>query len=212
VLEEQLVHQAFHDPLTNLPNRALFHGRTADALERARPGAEVGLGVRLALDDFGTGYSSLSNLQRFPIDILKIDMAFVDHVTDSDESHALVEAIIGLAAAPRVETLAEGIEQPEQHRVLQQLGCRYGQGYLFGRVLDEPAVQLFLRAHATEVHTPRLGRAAGVRALRSVDRLALSPAGYGCQTLSTSRVGKMPLTTIRAELLLKKPCFTPARA
>ncbi len=91
------------------------------------------LGVRLAIDDFGTGYSSLSYLQRLPVDVLKIDKSFVDTVTDPSRGAPLVRAIVALADTLGIRCVAEGIESAAQRDVLRDLGCRYGQGYLFGR-------------------------------------------------------------------------------
>jgi EAL domain-containing protein (putative c-di-GMP-specific phosphodiesterase class I) len=91
------------------------------------------LGVRLAIDDFGTGYSSLGYLQRFPIDILKIDKAFIDEVGHEDIEPALVRAIIALGGSLQLQTIAEGVELQQQSRGLQELGCEMGQGYFFGR-------------------------------------------------------------------------------
>jgi diguanylate cyclase (GGDEF)-like protein/PAS domain S-box-containing protein len=91
------------------------------------------LGVRLAIDDFGTGYSSLGYLQRFPIDILKIDKAFIDDVGHEDIEPALVRAIIALGGSLQLQTIAEGVELQQQSRGLQELGCEMGQGYFFGR-------------------------------------------------------------------------------
>ncbi len=103
------------------------------------------LGVRLAIDDFGTGSSSLAYLRQFPIDVLKIDKAFVDEVAGSDrQSPPLVHAIIDMAQRLGVDTIAEGIEGPDQLRVLQLAGCPSGQGYLFARPLPEAAVLPFL--------------------------------------------------------------------
>ena len=91
------------------------------------------LGVRLAVDDFGTGYSSLSYLQRFPLDILKIDKAFVGPVAMGAGDPVLARAIIALGQTLRLETVAEGIEHAAQCDELLALGCKYGQGYHFGR-------------------------------------------------------------------------------
>ena len=88
------------------------------------------LGVALAIDDFGTGYSSLSLLRVFPIDVLKLDKAFVDDL-GSDNGHALVGAIAGLAAALGLRTVAEGIETPAQADAVRALGYHVGQGYHF---------------------------------------------------------------------------------
>ena len=91
------------------------------------------LGISLAVDDFGTGYSSLSYLQRFPARILKIDKSFIDAVTTDPSVAALTEGIVRLAASLDLNVVAEGIEDPEQARRLQVMGCQYGQGYWFGR-------------------------------------------------------------------------------
>jgi len=91
------------------------------------------LGVRIAIDDFGTGYSSLSYLRRFPIDILKIDKAFIDRITVDRDDATLAEAVVGLGQALRLQTVAEGIESADQRAMLSALGCDYGQGYLFAR-------------------------------------------------------------------------------
>jgi EAL domain-containing protein (putative c-di-GMP-specific phosphodiesterase class I) len=99
-----------------------------------------GLGVLLAIDDFGTGYSSLSYLRRFPIDMLKIDKAFVDGIGRGREDTALAHAIINLSHTMQLHTVAEGIEQAEQAGHLASLGCQDGQGYLFARPLDADAM------------------------------------------------------------------------
>jgi diguanylate cyclase (GGDEF)-like protein/PAS domain S-box-containing protein len=102
------------------------------------------LGVRLAIDDFGTGSSSLGYLQRFPIDILKIDKSFVDGIATLDsEDPALVRAIVEMAKTLRLETVAEGIEETEQLDELRSAGCRSGQGYLFARPLHPDAMGAF---------------------------------------------------------------------
>jgi diguanylate cyclase (GGDEF)-like protein/PAS domain S-box-containing protein len=91
------------------------------------------LGIRLAIDDFGMGYSSLSYLHRFPIDILKIDRAFVNRLTDQDGGPELARAVVTLGATLGLETVAEGIENEEQAATLRDLGCVAGQGFLFAR-------------------------------------------------------------------------------
>ena len=102
------------------------------------------LGVRLAIDDFGTGYSSLSYLRRFPIDMLKIDKAFVDGIGGEREDAALAHAIINLSHALALHTIAEGIELPEQAASLAALGCHDGQGYHFSRPLAREAMDELL--------------------------------------------------------------------
>jgi diguanylate cyclase (GGDEF)-like protein/PAS domain S-box-containing protein len=91
------------------------------------------LGIRLAIDDFGTGYSSLSYLERFPVDILKIDRAFVKGIVNRGENATIAEAVVQLARALRLLTVAEGIETAVQWSTLQDLGCDLGQGFLFAR-------------------------------------------------------------------------------
>lgn len=103
------------------------------------------LGVRIAVDDFGTGYSSLSYLHRFPIDVLKIDRAFVAGVAESPEKTALAQAVVKLATALELRTVAEGIETPEQLVALEALGCLNGQGHLFSAPLPMPELEAWLR-------------------------------------------------------------------
>jgi diguanylate cyclase (GGDEF)-like protein/PAS domain S-box-containing protein len=94
------------------------------------------LGVRVAIDDFGTGYSALSQLQQFPIDVLKVDRAFVDRVARGGSHAAVTRALVALGDALHVRTVAEGIETEEQRAYLAALGCPLGQGFLFARPLE----------------------------------------------------------------------------
>ena len=105
-------------------------------LSMARLNALKELGISLAIDDFGTGYSSLSYLQRYPIDILKIDKAFVDVIDKGGEGPVLASAIVALGETLRMITVAEGIETEAQRGHLLTLGCELGQGYLFAPPLD----------------------------------------------------------------------------
>jgi EAL domain-containing protein (putative c-di-GMP-specific phosphodiesterase class I) len=89
------------------------------------------LGIQLAIDDFGTGYSSLGYLQRFPIDILKIDKSFVDAVGRGASDPVLARAIVALGETLKLRTVAEGIERASQRDGLRALGCELGQGFLF---------------------------------------------------------------------------------
>lgn len=95
------------------------------------------LGVRLAIDDFGTGYSSLAYLQHLPITHLKIDRSFVARSGEA-RGAALIDATIGIARALGLGTIAEGIETPAQARLVAELGCDLGQGYLFARPSTNP--------------------------------------------------------------------------
>lgn len=94
-----------------------------------------GLNAEIAMDDFGTGYSSLAYLQRLPIDVLKVDHSFVRGMMNDEDSFEIINAIISLARSLSMETVAEGIETPEQASRLKALGCTYGQGFLFGQPL-----------------------------------------------------------------------------
>ena len=92
-------------------------------------------GVLALLDDFGTGFSALSYLHRFPIQALKIDQSFIAGLSGESqaESLALVRAILALAGTLGIDTIGEGVETPQQRQLLSEMGCAYGQGYLFGR-------------------------------------------------------------------------------
>jgi diguanylate cyclase (GGDEF)-like protein len=94
------------------------------------------LGVQLYLDDFGTGYSSLSYLQRFNVDALKIDKSFVQRLTVDGGEGEIVSAITSLAHNLGLKVIAEGVQTPAQLEHLRELGCEFGQGYLFARPLD----------------------------------------------------------------------------
>ena len=93
-------------------------------------------GVLLAIDDFGTGYSSLSYLQHLPIDLLKIDRAFVEHIELDRSSVAVARAIIALATTMSLRTVAEGIETARQAELLLGLDCEFGQGFFYGKPMS----------------------------------------------------------------------------
>jgi diguanylate cyclase (GGDEF)-like protein/PAS domain S-box-containing protein len=112
----------------------------------ARLHALKALGVRLAIDDFGTGYSSLAYLQRFPVDVLKIDKAFIDGVAHGGSEAAIARAVVALGDALGLRTVAEGVETAAQCAELRALGCGYGQGYLFARPLRADAFVALLPA------------------------------------------------------------------
>jgi diguanylate cyclase (GGDEF)-like protein/PAS domain S-box-containing protein len=104
------------------------------------------MGVRLAIDDFGTGYSSLSYLHRFPVDILKIDRSFVERLGTSSGDSELVGTIVRLGQSLRMTTIAEGVEELEQVRLLRALGCELAQGFHFSRPIVAEAVEDHLLA------------------------------------------------------------------
>lgn len=91
------------------------------------------LDARVAMDDFGTGYSNLAYLQRLPLDVLKIDRSFVEHMVDDRDKVAIVRTIQSLAEVLGMKTTAEGVETADQARLLSALGCDFGQSYLFAR-------------------------------------------------------------------------------
>lgn len=103
------------------------------------------LGVSLLMDDFGTGYSSLNHLHKFPFDVLKIDRSFVTRMTEGEQPLQIVRTIIELARVLGMSVVAEGIETRAQYELLQQLGCRYGQGYLFAKPMPADEVTKLLR-------------------------------------------------------------------
>jgi EAL domain-containing protein (putative c-di-GMP-specific phosphodiesterase class I) len=111
---------------------------TLEALRKA--------GARVAVDDFGTGYSSLAYLQRFPVDILKVDRTFVEHAADGADGAVLCRAIVELARALRLGVVAEGIEEFDQLEALLSFGCGHGQGYLFSKPLNADAIEAMLTA------------------------------------------------------------------
>jgi EAL domain-containing protein (putative c-di-GMP-specific phosphodiesterase class I) len=112
------------------------------------------LGVRLAVDDFGTGYSSLSYLQRFPVDMLKLDKSFIDGVANDPGVAALTNGIVELAHALHVEVIAEGIETPDQAERLRAMQCQLGQRFHFARPLDSQEIAGLLTHSEIGVRSP----------------------------------------------------------
>ena len=103
-------------------------------------------GLRIAVDDFGTGYSSLAYLQRLPIDVIKIDRAFVTPLDDDERAARFVAMLIGLAHSLDLGIVAEGVETPAQLAALQQAGCDHAQGFLFSRPVPVEAIEGLLGA------------------------------------------------------------------
>ncbi len=93
-------------------------------------------GIRIAIDDFGTGYSSLSNLQRLPVDTLKMDQSFVDGINPSAGENSMVAIIIAMAKGLGLGLIAEGVETTHQAQYLERAGCCQGQGFLFSTPLN----------------------------------------------------------------------------
>ena len=102
-------------------------------------------GVRIAIDDFGSGYSSMTYLQRFPVDILKIDRAFVQNASVEDGGIEIVRAICALAHGLGMKVIAEGIENQEQLGIVKECSCDYIQGFLFSRPLAEEKAMQYLQ-------------------------------------------------------------------
>lgn len=100
-------------------------------------------GFSLSLDDFGMGYSSLTHLKDFPLDRIKLDRSFINGMLEDPHDHAIVVATLGMATGLGLDVVAEGVEKPEQATVLSALGCRYAQGFHYGRPLaaDDFATQ-----------------------------------------------------------------------
>ncbi len=116
------------------------------------------LGVRVALDDFGTGYSSLSLLQKFPLQRIKIDRAFVQGVADNSNDRALVRTIIAMALSLGLDMVAEGVETVQQLQVLSELGCTKAQGYLISHPLPPDAMRSTVAALERMGAWPGVGR------------------------------------------------------
>ena len=95
------------------------------------------VGVRIAMDDFGTGYSSLTLLRELPVDTLKIDQSFIHGASTSERDVALVGGMLRMAQELGISTVCEGVETPEQLRLLHARGCQIVQGYLLGKPVDQ---------------------------------------------------------------------------
>jgi EAL domain-containing protein (putative c-di-GMP-specific phosphodiesterase class I) len=103
------------------------------------------MGIRIAIDDFGTGYSALSYLRQVPLDIVKLDRMFVSTMS-SRRQRELVRGIVGLIDTLRLDVIAEGIETIEQRQICTDIGCRYGQGYLFARPMPGTDTRDWIRS------------------------------------------------------------------
>ena len=123
---------------------SIVMGDADDAIQSLH--ALKALGVQLQVDDFGTGYSALSYLHRIPLDVLKIDRSFIVAMAGGRKHVAIVRAIIALAAALGLETTAEGVDDPAQAELLRQMGCTYGQGYLWGKPMEVADAERLLSA------------------------------------------------------------------
>ncbi|MCG7336628.1 EAL domain-containing protein [Sporosarcina sp. ACRSM] len=102
------------------------------------------MGVTVSIDDFGTGYSTFSYIKELPVDTVKIDRAFVNDIHVNEESHAIIKAIVTLANTIGLNVIAEGVEYEEQAKVLNELGCREGQGYYFSKPTSATNCEKFM--------------------------------------------------------------------
>ncbi|WP_343343200.1 bifunctional diguanylate cyclase/phosphodiesterase [Sphingomicrobium sp. XHP0239] len=102
-------------------------------------------GIRIALDDFGTGFSSLSHLRAMPLDLIKIDRSFVSSLATDRESRAIVRAITTLADALDTPVVVEGVENARTHAMVMEMGCRFGQGWYFGKPMTADQAEQLLR-------------------------------------------------------------------
>ncbi|BCD61038.1 MULTISPECIES: bifunctional diguanylate cyclase/phosphodiesterase [unclassified Nitratiruptor] len=102
-------------------------------------------GIKVSLDDFGTGYSSLQYLKKLPIDTIKIDKIFIDHIIDDNKDQAIVESTIEMADKLGMDTVAEGVETKEQAQFLEQIGIDYIQGYYYAKPMPFEEVLQFLK-------------------------------------------------------------------
>ncbi len=131
------------DFVVEITESMLLHDtkETADFLGRLKT-----LGVGMALDDFGTAFSSLSYIRRFPFDHLKLDMSFTSELPHSARGMVLVQEICHLASSMKMKSVAEGIERSEQADALREIGCDYGQGYLYSRPVSTGEFEMLLKA------------------------------------------------------------------
>jgi EAL domain-containing protein (putative c-di-GMP-specific phosphodiesterase class I) len=115
------------------------------------------MGIRIAIDDFGTGYSSLSYLDRLPVDVVKIDRAFLAPVLSGDDRAPVVEATLAMARSLGLAVVAEGVETPAHVTLLLRLGCLRAQGFFFGRPAPAHVAERLLAEHDLGgVDEPRL--------------------------------------------------------
>ncbi len=176
--------------------------RTVACLQRVKA-----RGARISIDDFGTGYSSLAYLRRFPIDRLKIDIAFIRDVTTNPDDAAIVLAIIHMAHRLDLETVAEGVETPAQVAYLRRHQCSHMQGFFFSRALPAAQFEAMVRAGA-HLPEPAEGRPRTllivddeVRILNSLEVL-LRLDGYRILKAQSAAEGFELLALHRVDVLL----------
>ena len=173
------------------------------------------LGIKISIDDFGTGYSSLAYLKRFPIDKLKIDIAFVREVTSNPDDAAIVLAIINMAHSLKLEVIAEGVEKDAQLSYLRRHGCDEMQGYFFSRPLPEDEFEAML-GEGRQLQAPLDETVLDQQTLLIVDDDAfmldvltdfLSQDGYRILTAQTAAEGFDVLAKHRVQVILCDQCM-----
>ena len=117
------------------------------------------LGVKISVDDFGTGYSSLAYLKRFSVDKLKVDQSFVRDLATDPEDAAIVRAIIQMAHSLKLKTIAEGVENEEQGKLLRDYQCDEVQGYWLARPMPPDELAAYIRNHQRDSLHTALNRA-----------------------------------------------------
>jgi diguanylate cyclase (GGDEF)-like protein len=125
----------------------VYMGRGDQAIQKAIRALRTS-GIRVALDDFGTGFASLTHLLTVPVDVIKVDKMFVDHLEPDGVSLTIVEGLIRTAKKMNIRIVAEGIETEEQVGQLRAIGCVLGQGYVFSPAVDRDAATALLLEHA----------------------------------------------------------------
>ncbi len=115
------------------------------------------IGLKISIDDFGTGYASLRYLQQLPIDMIKIDRSFINHIADSQNDFSIVKTIMSMANNLDIQVIAEGVETDEQLALLRQLGCPYYQGFYFSKPVGRQAfIDMILQQRQSRKDQPRL--------------------------------------------------------
>ncbi|WP_256077596.1 EAL domain-containing protein [Massilia sp. YIM B04103] len=173
------------------------------------------LGIKISIDDFGTGYSSLAYLKRFPIDKLKIDIAFVREVTSNPDDAAIVLAIINMAHSMKLKVIAEGVEKDAQLSYLRRHDCDEMQGYYFSRPVPEEEFELMI-AEGKYLQAPVDESIVEQQTLLIVDDDAfmldvlsdfLSQDGYRILTAQTAAEGFDILARHRVQVILCDQCM-----
>jgi len=149
--------------------------------------------VGISIDDFGTGYSSLAYLQEFPVTYIKIDRSFVTPLDDPARDSGVVRAIIEIARALGMTTVAEGIETPTQRERLRDLGCPLAQGFLFARPLEAAAMEELVARPVGPIWSVASSSRRGSQSRRRAKDVVVRPAEPHGSTDANGRSPKRPL-------------------